>query len=273
VKDDRPSRTAERVAERRAAHQILDKPPVFEDPLALSIVESEHPHQRNRSPLDRYLRAAFAARSRFAEDELRDAYARGVRQYVVLGAGFDTFAYRSPYLGLRVFEVDHPATQAEKRARLARRGIRVPPEVTYVPIDFSTTALADALVALDASAPAFFSWLGVVPYLEREAIEETLWYVATRPAGTTIVFDYGCSPVSLSFIGRIVFERIATRVAAVGEPFKSFFEPEEVETMLRTCGFSEVSNCSPSEINRRYFAGRRDGLRVGEMMHLAKGVV
>jgi len=263
---DRASRTAERVAERRAAHQLLDKPVVFDDPLALAIVGRDAA-LRDPSPLDPYLRAAFAARSRFAEDELGEAYRRGIRQYVVLGAGFDTFAYRNPFAGLRVFEVDHPATQAVKRARLAGAGIRIPDDVVFVPVDFATTSLADAL---DIRGPAFFSWLGVVPYLERDAIEATLRYVASLPAGTAIVFDYGTSPASLSLVGRIVFDRMAKRVAAAGEPWKTFFAPEELAAMLRACGFSQVENWGPAELNARYFAGRADGLRIGEMMQIAK---
>src|SRR5947207_3543514 len=187
MRDDRASRTAERVAERRAAHQLLDKPTVFDDPLAIAIVDRDAA-LRDQSPLDPYLRAAFAARSRFAEDELGEAYRRGIRQYVVLGAGFDTFAYRNPFAGLRVFEVDHPATQAAKRARLAGAAIRVPDDVVFVPVDFASTSLADAL---NVSGPALFSWLGVVPYLERDAIETTLRYVASVPAGTTAAVDYG----------------------------------------------------------------------------------
>ena len=265
----RGSRTAERVAERRAAHQLLDQPVVFDDPLAVAIVGREAA-LRNPSPLDPFLRAAFAARSRFAEDELRAAYERGVRQYVVLGAGIDTFAYRNPFEDLRVLEVDHPATQAAKRARLADVGIAVPPDVVYVPVDFATTSLAEAL---DIRGPAFFSWLGVVPYLERDAIEATLRYVASLPSGTTIVFDYGTNPESLSILGRIVFHRMAKRVAAAGEPWKTFFAPEELAAMLRACGFSAVENHGPAELNVRYFAGRADGLRIGEMMQIAKAMV
>ena len=282
MKDDRASRTAERVAERRAAHQVLDKPVVFDDPLAMAIIDPEaarhlrdNPREFDRSPLAPFFRAAFAARSRFAEDELREAYARGVRQYVVLGAGFDTFAYRNPLAGLRVFEIDHPATQAAKCARLAAAAIPIPPETVFVPVDFARMSLAAALDAagLDRGAPAFFSWLGVVPYLERQAIESTLRFVAALPAGTTIVFDYGSPPSALSLVGRIAFQRIAKRVAAAGEPWKTFFAPDDLATMLRACGFSQVTNCGPAEINRRYFTGRTDRLRIGEMLQIAKAIV
>jgi len=271
MNDERGSRTAERVAARRAAHQLLDKPLVFDDPLALRIAAPDP----DRSPLAPYLRAAFAARSRFAEDELRDAVARGVEQYVVLGAGFDTFACRNPFPSLRVFEVDHPATQARKRERLAEAEIAVPPSAVFVPIDFATTPLAEALAVAGfrADAPAFVSWLGVVPYLELAAIRDVLAFVASLPAGTTIVFDYGIPPASLSARGRAVFEWMAQRVAAAGEPWKTFFTPPDLMAMLREIGFAEVAGFGPAELNARYFDGRGDGLRLGEMAHMIRAVV
>jgi len=282
VRTGQGSRTAERVAERRAAHQLLDAPLVFDDPLALRIIDPEtatrlraHPQEFNRSRLSPYLRAVFAVRSRIAEDELRLAAERGVLQYVVLGAGFDTFAYRNPFPTLRVFEVDHPATQAAKRRRLAAAAIEIPHTMTFVPTDFASMSLADALGAagFNAAEPAFFSWLGVVPYLERDAIESTLRFVASLPHGTAIVFDYGASPSSLSWLGRLIFNRMAKRVAAVGEPWKTFFAPEDLVVMLRAVGFSTVEDSGPAALNARYFNGRADGLRIGEMARIAKAVV
>ncbi|HUJ14575.1 MAG TPA: class I SAM-dependent methyltransferase [Thermoanaerobaculia bacterium] len=278
MQNGRGSRTAERVAERRAAHQLLDAPRVFEDPLALRILDPHVASQLAANPLEfessliaPYMRAALAVRSRFAEDSLRDAVlSRGIRQYVVLGAGFDTFAYRNPFADLRVFEVDHPSTQAVKRERLAAADIAVPQNLTFVPIDFASSRLADVL-KLDG--PAFFSWLGVVPYLELDAIRETFRFVASLARGSELVFDYGSPRESLSFLARRVFDRLAERVAAAGEPFKSFFEPGELRRILREDGFSIVEDLTPDDLNRRYFDGRRDGLRIGEMAHLARAVV
>src|ERR1043166_5140240 len=148
------SRTADRVAERRAAHQGGDRPLVLDDPVALRVIRAEgaqelgtHPPAGEAAMLAPYLRAFFVMRSRFAEDALGAAVAEGVRQYVVLGAGFDTFAYRNPFPELRVFEVDHPDTQATKRQRLADSGIEIPPSLTFVPIDFTTMKLENALPA------------------------------------------------------------------------------------------------------------------------------
>src|SRR4051794_26740116 len=148
MREGKASRTADRVAERRAAHQVRDRPLVLDDPIALRVIDPEvarmlreHPPEREASLVGPYLRAFFVMRSRFAEDALADAVRRGVRQYVVLGAGFDTFAYRNPFPELRVFEVDHPDTQAVKRRRLADAGIEIPSSLTFVSIDFNTTAL------------------------------------------------------------------------------------------------------------------------------------
>ena len=150
-------------------------------------------------PATRGMRLHIAMRSRFAEEGLAAAVARGVRQYVLLGAGLDTFAHRNPFAqqGLRVFEVDHPATQGWKRQRLAGAGLAPPASLTFAPVDFERETLAAGLAAagFDAAAPAFFSWLGVVVYLTRAAVIETLRFIASLPAGTEVVFDYG-EPVS-----------------------------------------------------------------------------
>ena len=166
------------MAERRAAHQLLDKPLVFDDPLAVRIIgaraEANLPEQPKNFVAARF-RAYMAARSRFAEDELRAAVARGVRQYVVLGAGLDTFAYRNPFPELKVFEVDHPATQAWKRKRLAQVGIQVPSSMTFAPVDFERETFDVGLrrVGFNEGQPTFFSWLGVTMYLDNDIVYGT----------------------------------------------------------------------------------------------------
>lgn len=278
MREGEGSRTAERVAVRRAAHQLLDRPVVFEDPLALAVVHPSIARQLrgdasflDRSRIGRYLRAFLAVRSRLAENELREAVGRGVRQYVIVGAGFDTFAYRNPYPDLRVFEVDHPATQRAKRARLVAAGIVLPPNVTYVAADLSEVPLGAALdgAGFDRSAPAFFSWLGVVPYLELPAIRATWELVASLPAEATIVFDYSPPPSSFDWITRFVFRRMAKRVAAIGEPWKTYFMPDELRRELTAAGFATIIDVGPEELNRRYFSGRADGLRVGKAGRIA----
>jgi methyltransferase (TIGR00027 family) len=221
------------------------------------------------------LRAALVVRSRFAEDELRKAVERGVRQYVLLGAGLDTFAYRNPFPDVRVFEVDHPDTQAAKRHRLRDAGIAIPRTTVFVPIDFATTSLDDGLhgTGFDREQPSLFAWLGVVPYLERDAIGRTLRVIASMPRGTTVVFDYGGAPSTLGWLTRFAIWRLRRRLKAIGEPIKSSFTPTAITALVRDAGFSDVENLNYTELNRRYLANRTDGLRVGEAMHIVKGTV
>jgi methyltransferase (TIGR00027 family) len=280
----RPSLTAHRVALRRAAHQLVDRPPVFADPLALAIVGSESanalrndPGRFERNPWSRSLRAFMAVRSRYAEDQLAAAVGHGVHQYVVLGAGLDTFAYRNPYAEspLRVFEVDHPATQAWKRERLTEAGIKVPGNLTFAPVDFEAQTLPDGLRAagLDFGQPAFFSWLGVTPYLTRDTVMKTLRCVAGFPRGSGIVFDYGVPREALPWTSRWAFDRMAARVAKAGEPWQTFFEPAALGAELLEAGFSRLEDLGTAELNVRYFAGRRDGLKLAGMGRLAYAAV
>lgn len=274
-----PSETALRVAMRRAAHQILDDPRVFDDPLALRILGVEDrpaqfldPRLLEESPISRVLRASMAARSRCAEDELHAAVTRGVRQYVVLGAGLDTFAFRNPYPGdiLRVFEVDHPATQSWKRGRLEEAGIPIPRSLAFAPVDFERETLGNGLrqAGFDSGARTFFSWLGVTPYLTRGAVIATLRFIASMAAGSGIVFDYMLPPPLLDPAARLAFDRLAKRVAVAGEPFQTFFDPPSLGSALLEMGFARIRDIGPGEMNARYFRGRTDGLRVGNLANV-----
>ncbi|MGB6066226.1 MAG: SAM-dependent methyltransferase [Desulfomonilaceae bacterium] len=284
MKENRPSATAESVARRRAAHQIFDDPTVLCDPLALRIIDAKtaaavqsDPQGLEQTPWSRYLRASVAARSRYAEDQLDIAVKRGVRQYVILGAGLDTFAYRNSYPEdtLHVFEVDHSATQAWKRARLDEGGIRVPCTLTFVPVDFETQAVERELrrAGFKANEPSFFSWLGVTHYLTIEAITDMLRFVASMPVESVIVFDYMIPPSLLSPISRQAYEALAHRVELAGEPFQSSFDPSSLEITLKAMGFGQIEDVGPTEINARYFSGRADGLKVGDGVHFMKAQV
>src|SRR5262249_40747077 len=183
--EDQPSRTAHRVALRRAAHQLWDIPRVFDDPIALKILPADASAELAGSRLSdstpaRYLRAFMVARSRFAEDHLANAVARGVKQYVVLGAGLDTFAYRNPFPDLHVYEVDFPATQAWKRELLHLGKISIPANLTFAPVDFEKDTLHEGLrhAGFKADEAAFFSWLGVTPYLAESTVLTTLRWIA-----------------------------------------------------------------------------------------------
>jgi len=279
MKENCPSETALRVAIRRAAHQVLDDPKVFDDPLALRILgagnspaQPTDPKGLDETPISRVLRASLAARSRYAEDELHAAVRRGVRQYVVLGAGLDTFACRNPYPEdvLHVFEVDHPATQAWKRARLEETGIPIPRSLTFSPVDFEKEALGDGLrqAGFDPGECAFFSWLGVTPYLAHGAVIATLRFVASMPAGSGIVFDYMILPSLLDPAARLAFDRLAQRVAVAGEPFRTFFDPSSLAVSLRKMGFGRIEDIEPAGMNARYFRGRKDKLRVGNLANV-----
>jgi methyltransferase (TIGR00027 family) len=284
MKENRPSTTAQRVAIRRAAHQLLDQPKVFDDPIALRIIGPESaaalqadPDRFEGSPLSSYLRAFVAARNRFAEDELALGIRRGVGQYVILGAGLDTFAYRNPHPEgtLHVFEVDHPATQAWKRARLGEIGIPLPRDLTFAPLDFERQNLREGLrdAGYDPRKGTFFSWLGVTEYLTEEAVMGTLRFISSAPPGSGVVFDYMISPSLLNPTQRSFFDALAHRVASAGEPWQAFFDPRVLMRDLQTMGFSYVEDNGPEEINAGFFRDRKDGLRVGSLSHVMKARV
>jgi methyltransferase (TIGR00027 family) len=266
MKPGRASRTALRVAERRAIHQIVDQPPVLSDPVAIPLLGAQFSfdHRLEANPIARAFRAYMAARSRYAEDHLAASVAQGVCQYVVLGAGFDTFAYRNPHPHLRVFEVDFPATQQDKRGLLGEAGITIPSTLTFVALDFEHKTLAEGLAdaGFDRMQAAFFGWLGVVPYLTLAAFRATLETIAALPPGTGVSFDYGLSRESLTFLRRMAFDALATRVAAAGEPFKLFFTPDLLDSELHRAGFHRTEQRDSDWLNQMYFAGRSDGLKL-----------
>jgi methyltransferase (TIGR00027 family) len=258
---------------RRAAHQIIDHPKIFDDPIALAIIGPVEGAALRSSigRLDnlpsRYLRAFIVVRSRYAEDELAKAVARGARQCVILGAGLDTFAYRNPYAesALRVFEVDHPSTQTWKQERLAAASIAIPPSVQFAPVDFERQTLAEGLLqaGFDPKKITFFSWLGVTPYLTRKAVMSTFEFIVTTPRGGGVVCDYGVPRESLNLTQKLAFDVIANRVAAAGEPFQTFFDTAALTAELTRIGFSRIEDLAQEEINARYFKDRADKLRIG----------
>ncbi|WP_436524115.1 class I SAM-dependent methyltransferase [Actinoplanes sp. HUAS TT8] len=242
------SKTAYAAARYRAAHQVLEHGSIFTDPLALRILGHEPEELLGDAPR-RGMRLFIAARHRFAEDHLAAAVERGVRTAVVLGAGLDTFAYRNPFPGLKVIEIDHPDTQAWKRERLATAGIAIPDSVRHVGVDFERSSLAESL---DLDEPAFFLWMGVVPYLTTEAFEQTLTAVAAR-SGNEVVFDYAQSPERMPAERRAALEARAARVAKIGEPWLTFFEPEEIAELLGRHGFADIEDLGPSGLAARFF--------------------
>lgn len=267
-----PSKTAQSVALRRAEHQFFDWPHVFDDPIAPRIIGGRSAACialgacTAQLPPSRYLRAFVAARSRYAEDQLARAIAAGAKQYVILGAGLDTFAYRNPYPSdeLRVFEVDHPDSQALKRRRLEDGGIRVPASVAFVPVDFERQELRAELerAGFRAGEPAFFSWLGGTLYLERETVMATFSLIHSLCAENAVCFDYGRSREALSAVERVALDALGARVGLAGEPLRSLFDPDELAADLKSIGFRRIERPSTDQINALYFRNRLDGLRV-----------
>src|ERR1700735_3908778 len=200
MKPNEPSRTALMIARQRAAHQLLDQASILNDPFAMKILREDEKDVlqfANKHPVASIGRLFTAARTRIAEDALSRAVERGIRQIVILGAGLDTFALRNPHgtRQIRIYEVDHPATQAWKLERLAETQLALQPWLILVPVDFERDDLRETLVGagFQQNSPAFFSWLGVVPYLTQDAIGSTLDYMASIP-NSEVVFDYMESP-------------------------------------------------------------------------------
>ena len=263
-----PSKTALRVALRRAAHQRYDTPIVFDDPIAVAILGDTYAEELSRTPLraDRPysigLRAFLVARSRYAEDNLKRAVDAGATQYVLLGAGLDTFAYRNPYPQLRVFEVDHPATQQWKRELLHRNHFAIPDSLTYTPVDFEGQLLSSQLgsAGFCQSARTFFAWLGVVPYLTVEAFRATVHFISDQAAGSGLILDYVQPREILPFFEQLAHDSLASRVQQAGEPFQLFFTPDTMAAAF--AGFHGIEDLGVDDINARYFAGRADHLAV-----------
>jgi methyltransferase (TIGR00027 family) len=269
MEEARPSKTALRVALRRAAHQLYDAQPlVLDDPIAIPILGAAYAEELRRTPTrpDRPfsvgLRAFLVARSRYAEDTLASAVAQGITQYVLLGAGLDTFAHRNPYAQLRVFEVDHPATQQWKRELLETSALPTPANLTYAPVDFERQSLPEQLhsVGFNPAVPTFFAWLGVVPYLTLEAFRSTIAFITAQPTGTGVVLDYSQPRSALPFLEKLAHDSLASRVQLVGEPFQLFFTPTEIAAEL--AAFHNIKDIGSAEINVRYFASRTDNLKL-----------
>jgi methyltransferase (TIGR00027 family) len=260
-----PSRTAWGAARHRAVHQLAEDGRIFRDPLAVPILgvdpaaaeDAVFLYDTDDDPGTRMLRFFIVSRSAFAEAKLAEAVEqRGVSQLVVLGAGFDTFAYRNPFgEQLRVFEVDHPATQAWKRERLAAMDTAQPASLTFVGVDFERELFADRLAesGFDPSRRTFVFSLGVSMYLTEATVEATLAVVARWSGGGEIVFDYAePPPEDMSEQARAAREAMRARVAAVGEPFLSALDPAALHARLGELGYAETEDLAPLDLAERF---------------------
>lgn len=299
----RASFTALSSAFARAYHATHDSPRIFDDPLAEQLIAPEELQvfERNlaealgffdpeaaaarpdpQTALARVMQTMVGpitlSRARYAEDLLEAAIQQGVQQYVILGAGLDTFAFRRLDLldRLNVLEVDHPATQADKQRRIARAGWSTPERLHFVPIDFARGDLPSALwhSSLDPGAPIFFSWLGVTYYLPREVLFNTLRSLASlAPRGSLIVFDYldGEAFVPGKASRRVQLMQIAAERG--GEPMQTGIDPSSLPLALAGVGLTLREHLGPEQIQARYFAHRHDGYRAFEHVHFAAAAV
>lgn len=270
----RPSRTALGAAMHRAVHQMLEGGVIFTDPYAVQILDDEAraglPGMAD-DPAHRPMRLFIAARSRFSEEVMAACVARGVRQVVILGAGLDTFSLRNPHAGVTVYEIDYPATQAWKRQRLAQAGVALPPSLTFAPVDFERQSLAEglAVAGFRADEPAYFQWLGVVPYLTREAIIATLDLIAGIKAAE-VVFDYAEPFENFPPAMRANLTSIAERAAALGEPWLSMFDPPDMAALLGARRFAAFEDVTRAELAARYYGDLGQGLLSGAGPHVVR---
>jgi methyltransferase (TIGR00027 family) len=278
IADGQPSFTALTAAAARAAHLIVDDEPViFADTLAEAMLGEragefiEYHRAHGTHPVLAGARAQVTCRSRYTEDKLARSIERGTGQYVLLGAGLDTFGYRSPLAGrVRVFEVDHPATQDYKRR------VRAAPEgITFVPADFTRDSLADALgrAGFDRARPAFVSWLGVTMYLDETAVEATVSVLGGFAPGTEIVLDY-LLPAGLRDAAGHLYADLAGQVAAErGEPWRSAFAPEDMAALLARHGFGRARDVGHRDMIPAGAWDRPDALRPAELLRIAHATI
>jgi methyltransferase (TIGR00027 family) len=265
-----PDSTAVRVALWRAMHMRVDSPPhVIEDEIGLRLAAPDEGWQR-RSDMDPRgtsgFRAAIVARARFIEDLVAEQAGHGVAQYVVLGAGLDTFAQRRPEIAarLRVFEIDQPGTQAWKRRRLIELGYGIPDWLRLVPVDFEAGAdwweqLSDA--GFDPGRPTVVACTGVTMYLTKDATAATLRRLALLAPGSTLAMTFMLPAALVDDADRPALEATEPQARAAGTPFISFYAPQEMLALARDAGFKDVHHVSGTVLAARYFADRTDGLR------------
>ncbi len=299
----RASFTALSSAFARAYHARHDSPKIFDDPLAEQLFAPEElaAFERNlaealgffdpegaaarpdpQTALARVMQTTVApitlSRARYAEDLLETALQQGTRQYVILGAGLDTFAFRRSDLlqRLHVFELDHPATHGDKQRRIANAGWSIPKQLHFVPIDFmqGNLLLAVRRSPIDPRAPTFFSWLGVTYYLAREVVFDTLRSLASLgPRGSLVVFDFLDTEAFVPGRSARRVRLMQSAAERAGEPMQTGLDPSSLAAALAGVGLTLRQQLSPTQIQERYFAHRHDGYRAFEHVHFAVAAV
>lgn len=267
---------------RRAQHQLLDRPLVLDDPVVLDLVpEARDPHilaaATGSNLAATLLRAMFVMRSRFAEDRLAKSVERGAQQYVIIGAGLDTFPWRQPTFArdLKIFAVDHPASLALTRGLLREKGFAIPANLTHVPADLRQQAIMEQLAAggFDASRTTFCSLLGVTQYIDHRTVDELLRFALRLKAGSELVLSFVPPDDEIEGVDLEVAARSAERAASVGEPWICRMGSSEILEQLTRLGFGDVFHLTPELAQARYFSGREDSLRAPKWEHLLAAVV
>lgn len=300
--ENRASVTSVVTAYSRAYHSLNDNPKIFDDFMAVRLFSEEEFQYLGKMMAEslNFLNQAAAdsckdqetalkcvmkfnapttiSRSRYTEDLLEDSIRNGVSQYIILGAGLDTFAYRRPDLTekVQVFEVDHPATQENKKERLKMSGIDTPSNLHFIPVDFSRTYLSQALkgTPYDPAKKSFISWLGVSFYLEREVVHSTFRSIASlASSGSYLVFDYINQFVLIPGNASEGSGKMQEIVSRAGEPMKSGFDPSTLALELEQNGLVLIETIGPEEIEKRFFMGRDDGYHASENIHFALAMV
>jgi methyltransferase (TIGR00027 family) len=283
MRPGQPSQSMIRTAMRRAAHQLLDQPLIFEDPVAVGLVPEASRDailataDKHRASLPTLLRALFAFRSKFAEDRLADAALRGVRQYVVLGAGLDTFAWRQPAFArtMRVFYLDHPCSLAWTTEQFRKRGLSTPPNLSFVPADLEAQEIAARLDehGFEREVGTFSSLLGVTQYLSRDAVQAIFRFAASLAAQSEIVFSFTPPDDELDDEELAAAVQSAALTKTMGEPWTTRLRPSEAFGLLTHSGFGEVLHLTPKRAQQRYFADRNDMLRAPKLEQLMAATV
>ncbi len=259
------------------------EPKILDDPVVLRLMDEATLKQirsnpeRTQARWVKDLRAHVVIRSRYAEDRLEEAVRRGVTQYIILGAGYDTFAYRQPEWAkaLRIFEVDQSATQRAKQERLREAGIAIPDNLEFVPINFESTSLREGMNAsgFDPQSPAFVACLGVLVYLTERAVMDVFRFAASLPPSSEMVFTFSVPESALAPEERKGRDALAAMAEASGEQWITHFDQDELLARLRGLGFSTVTVLTPEEMERRYLKGRADVLRATRRSIVASAVV
>ncbi len=280
MRDDRPSNTALSVSVIRTVHQLLDElPPILDDPVSPSLLRDDVLRKIRENPdVHRALaaktrRSHVVLRSRYAEDQLSLAVEDGIRQFVNLGAGYDTFACRQPSWArnLRIVEMDHPATQAAKIEHFKQMNIQFPDDVEFQPLDLENENLSEVLArtTISLKLPTFMACLGVLAYLQPDTVRGVFQSVARLPRGSRLVFTFASKESTFARPGE---RSSADRAAALGEPWLSYFDMDGIQLVLKECGFNRISFLRPAQAASRYYYGRND-LPLPRKTHLCTAMV